>query len=85
MSLDKQYFTKKLAKLIAEIDCYTEEEMARALLRLSSTADSSVQLEPEFSKEIKKAFWWSAEFTSVVHDNNINSAWHDYIKIGNDK
>lgn len=81
MSLDKYYFTKNLAKIISEIDCYTSEEMARALLRLSSTADSSVQLEPEFSKEAKKAFWWSAEFTSVVHDNNINAAWHDYIKI----
>lgn len=27
----------------------------------------------------KKAFWWSAEFTSNVHGSNINAAWTDYI------
>jgi len=27
---------------------------------------------------IKKAFWWSAEFTALVHSNNIRSAWEDY-------
>ena len=31
--------------------------------------------------KIKKAFWWSAEFTQTVHCNHINSAWNDYNEI----
>lgn len=26
----------------------------------------------------QRAFWWSAQFTRVVHDNNIQRAWEDY-------
>lgn len=26
----------------------------------------------------RKAFWWSAEFTAIAHDNNIRSAWEEY-------
>ena len=29
----------------------------------------------------KKAFWWSAEFTHVVHNGKIQSAWEDYLDI----
>lgn len=36
---------------------------------------------------IKKAFWWSAEFTHVVHGGKIQQAWEDYCanSLGGDK
>ncbi len=34
----------------------------------------------ELEEEVKKAFWWSAEFTANVHGNNIQKAWEDYYK-----
>lgn len=28
----------------------------------------------------KRAFWWSAEFTEIVYDNDIKKAWEYYIE-----
>jgi len=30
---------------------------------------------------VKKAFWWSAEYTASVHDNKIQFAWTDYLEL----
>ena len=29
----------------------------------------------ELEKEVKSAFWWSAEFTRIMHDDDILNAW----------
>ena len=32
----------------------------------------------ELEKAEKKAFWWSAEFTHIVHDGKVQKAWEDH-------
>ena len=30
---------------------------------------------------VKKAFWWSAEFTKTVHNNKMQAAWEDFQRL----
>lgn len=48
MKPNVEYFKRKLALVIRDIDLYTSEELARELARLARTSDPFVLLEPEF-------------------------------------
>lgn len=44
------YFTRKLGELVRDLADYPPDELARALARLSRTADPAVMGEPEFTR-----------------------------------
>lgn len=46
--LDHAYQKKKLEKIISEIECYTPDDLARALFRLGVVAAPGVLNEKEF-------------------------------------
>lgn len=49
--LDVDYFKEKLQLVVRDIKNYAPNELARELARLSTTADASVILEPEFNQQ----------------------------------
>jgi hypothetical protein len=50
--LDVSYFAGKLEMIQRDLSRYTPDELARALARLSATADSDVLSEPEFCRAV---------------------------------
>lgn len=48
-----------------------QEEINRLNTELKQQIDNNLT-------DVKKAFWWSAEFTHVVHGGKIQFAWEDY-------
>lgn len=49
--------------------------------RLNAYESRVKELEEALNKsqeDVKKGFWWSAEFTDTVHDRKIQKAWEDW-------
>lgn len=51
--LDHNYHKHKLQLVVRDIERYTEDELARELLRLVCVANPLIMLEKEFVEEVK--------------------------------
>lgn len=67
---------KKILKIISEL----EEEN-----KIAKKKHAWMKTITKLKEDEQKAFWWAAEFTNTVHDNNIQKAWEDYKKIKRQK
>jgi len=64
----------------------SEEEIKSNLIeaqrfRIAELKEENEKLEAENKRletDVKKAFWWSAENTMVIHANKIQLAWEDF-------
>ena len=54
------------------------DQLNKANERISELEQENETLSDDYLVDVKRAFWWSAEFTHVVHDGKINDAWQDY-------
>lgn len=61
--------TRKLSDIKTIVE--QQEEINRLNTELKQQIDNNLT-------DVKKAFWWSAEFTHVVHGGKIQFAWEDY-------
>lgn len=52
--VDADYFARKLSLVLRDLADFKPDELARALARLSRTADAAVLAEPEFSRPGKE-------------------------------
>lgn len=74
-SLSGGVFEKDFELAVLEENC---KELAKI--------NDNLKAENEKLKRIEqKAFWWSAEFTETMHNNNIRSAWNYWCENGRKK
>lgn len=66
MTLDSNYFAKKIKIILRDIKDYQSDELARELLRLGRTADDSVLSEPEFAPTAKDVGTAALDFDLAI-------------------
>ena len=65
----------KLAEYVRSSEFKNKKWLEGEVARLT---EQNKELQERNLTDVKRAFWWSAEFTHVVHDGKINNAWIDF-------